>query len=86
VPALVEAIARHRAWLERSGCGEARVRALAARRILRVAAERALRRARAQARRSGQWAALVEEVAGGRLSPAAAADQLLDGVALEATL
>jgi LAO/AO transport system kinase len=76
---LVAALDRHRAWRESGGSGDGRARALAERRILHLAAARALARATDRARESGAWTELVEAVVSGRLSAPAAAAALLDG-------
>ncbi|HVG97665.1 MAG TPA: methylmalonyl Co-A mutase-associated GTPase MeaB [Chloroflexota bacterium] len=78
VSELVAALERHRAWRESGGSGAGRARTLAERRILRLAAARALARATDRARQSGVWPELVEAVISGRLSAPAAATALLD--------
>ncbi len=78
VPELVDAIGRHRAWLCESGAAGERRRALAERAILRCAAAKAVRVARARAEALAVWPRLLDDVAAGRLSPQAAADVLLD--------
>ncbi|MBI3970683.1 MAG: methylmalonyl Co-A mutase-associated GTPase MeaB [Chloroflexi bacterium] len=74
---LVETLAAHRTWLGASGRGAARARSLAERHVLRSMAAKAQREAERRARASGQWAELVDAVVARRLSPPAAADQLL---------
>jgi LAO/AO transport system kinase len=76
---LVAALERHRAWRESGGSSDGRARAPAERRILHLAAARALARATDRARESGSWTELVEAVVSGRLSAPAAAATLLDG-------
>jgi LAO/AO transport system kinase len=77
MPRLAQALAQHRAWLRTSGNGLSRTQSLAARHIVRAAAARALRRAEVAARASGAFETLVRQVAARQLSPAAAAERLL---------
>ena len=78
---LVAALEGHRAWCEAGGGDGQRARSLAERRILHLAAARALARATDRAQQSGAWTELVEAVVAGRLSAPAAAATLLDGAA-----
>jgi LAO/AO transport system kinase len=79
VPEVLAAIERHRAWRRAGGDHGARARALAERRILRLAAAQALAEATQRARRTAAWNDLVEAVAAGRLTAPAAAEALLSG-------
>jgi LAO/AO transport system kinase len=81
VPDLLAALEGHRAWREAGGSNGRRARSLAERRILHLAAARALARATDRAQQSGAWTELVDAVVAGRLSAPAAAVMLLDGAA-----
>jgi LAO/AO transport system kinase len=79
VPEVLAALERHRAWRRAGGDHGARARVLAERRILRLAAARALAEATERAGQAEEWAGLVEAVVAGRLTAPAAAEALLRG-------
>jgi LAO/AO transport system kinase len=74
--ALVGAIDAHKAWLDGSGAGPARLRRVAEFRILKTAEE--LLRARFRTGHAGRIAELAERLAGREISPYAAGEHLLD--------
>ena len=76
---MVEALERHRAWLESSGEGERR-RAARARGEIEAIALTALRARMDELRGQAALGELAAEVASGRLDPYAAADRLIAGV------
>ena len=76
---LVRALARHKAFLDGSEAGRARRRSIAEFRMLKTAEE--LLRLRFRASSRGRMAAVADRLAAREISPFAAGEQLLDGVA-----
>jgi LAO/AO transport system kinase len=77
VPAIAEAVERHREHLRAAGHQAERERARAARDFQLIVQEAALARARAQLGADG-WEALVAKIAAREIDPYTAAEQLLD--------
>jgi LAO/AO transport system kinase len=80
---LVDALDRHRAHLDRTEAGAARLRRIAEFRMLKTAEE--LLRARFRHARTGRVAELAERLVGRQISPYAAGEHLLDAPERERT-
>jgi LAO/AO transport system kinase len=82
---LVDRLDEHQRHVRDSEHADGERRALVRSQLLMLATTALSRRALAEARRSGSLDALVEEVAARRRDPRSAADELLDGLASEAS-
>src|SRR5207248_1265389 len=75
---VVSALARHKAFLEASDAGRARVRKIAEFRMIKTAEE--LLRRRFKESSAGRVAAVADRLAAREISPYVAGEQLLDGI------